>query len=88
MLYMNQRTQIYLTEHQRTRIDEIAQRTHTTMAEVVRRAVDAYVEIEDVDFLDATFGAAKGIGKTIPNRNEWDHRGWPNEQDDRGRSTG
>lgn len=87
MLYMNQRTQIYLTDEQRARIDEIAQRTNITMAEVIRRAVDAYVGESDQDILDATFGAAIGIGKTIPSRDEWDHRGWPKDQDDR-RSTG
>jgi len=77
MLYMAQRTQIYLTDEQRARIDEIAKRTHSTMAEVVRRAVDAYVDDDDDDYLDATFGAAKGIGETIPSRDEWDHRGFP-----------
>ena len=75
MLYMAQRTQIYLTDEQRARIDEIAKRTHSTMAEVVRRAVDAYVDDDDDDYLDATFGAAKGIGETIPSRDEWDNHG-------------
>lgn len=85
MLYMNQRTQIYLTDEQRARIDEIATRTHSSMAEVIRRAVDAFVDESDQDILDATFGAAKGI--VVPSRDEWDHRGWPQEQDNR-RSAG
>ena len=68
------RTQIYLTDDQRRRIDEIAKRTNSSMAEVIRRAVDAYIEIEENDdFLDATFGAAPDI--QVPSRNEWDHRG-------------
>jgi predicted transcriptional regulator len=69
------RTQIYLTDEQRNRIDDIAKRTNSSMAEVIRRAVDAYVDAEDDDFLDATFGAAKGIALTVPSRDEWDHRG-------------
>jgi predicted transcriptional regulator len=70
------RTQIYLTDEQRKRIDEIAKRTNSSMAEVIRQAVDAYIDAgEDDDFLDATFGAAKGIALTVPSRDEWDHRG-------------
>jgi predicted DNA-binding protein len=70
MLYMAQRTQIYLSDEQRARIDELAKRRHTTMAEVVRRALDAYLDSDDD--LDASFGKAAGIGKTVPSRDEWD----------------
>ena len=67
---MARRTQIYLTDEQRARLDEIADRQQLTMAEVVRRAIDAYVERDDD--LDATFGAARGLGVTVPSRDEWD----------------
>lgn len=70
-MYMAQRTQIYLSDEQRARIDAVAARTNVTMAEVVRRAVDAYVEVEDD--LAATFGAASGIRTAVPSRDEWDH---------------
>ena len=67
---MAQRTQIYLSDEQRARIDEVAARTHSTMAEVVRRAIDAYVQSESD--LDATFGAAVGLRGSVPDRDEWD----------------
>jgi predicted DNA-binding protein len=66
---MSQRTQIYLTDEQRARLDAIAARDHITMAEAVRRAVDAYVE--PADDLDATFGAAPGVRSVAPSRDEW-----------------
>lgn len=73
MLYaarcMAQRTQIYLTDEQRARLDEVAARRQVTMAEVVRRAIDAYVGSEDD--LEATFGAAPGLRSTVPSRDEW-----------------
>jgi predicted DNA-binding protein len=67
---MAQRTQIYLTDDQRARLDEVADRQQLTMAEVVRRAIDAYLELGDD--LDAAFGAARGLGATVPGRDEWD----------------
>ena len=67
---MARRTQIYLTDEQRARLDEVANRHELTMAEVVRRAIDAYLEPDDD--LDATFGAARGLGATVPGRDEWD----------------
>lgn len=67
---MSHRTQIYLSDEQRARIDELAARQHVTMAEVVRRAIDAYVGAEDD--IDAAFGAASGLGAGVPSRDEWD----------------
>lgn len=66
------RTQVYLTEDQRRRIDEIARLNGVTMAEVVRRALDAYLDAErDVAAdLAATFGADPD--GTAPSRGEWD----------------
>ncbi len=65
------RTQIYLTDEQRRRIDEAAAATGTTMAELIRRAVDQYL-LTDVDptrALSATFGADPGA--TAPSRDDW-----------------
>jgi predicted DNA-binding protein len=69
LLYMAQRTQIHLSDGQRARVDELASRRRITMAEVVRRAIDAYVDQDDD--LDATFGAAPGIGHAVQSRDEW-----------------
>jgi predicted DNA-binding protein len=66
---MAHRTQVYLTEEQRARVDQLAQRKHVTMAEIVRRALDAYLDMDD-DF-DATFGAARGVRAMVPSRDEW-----------------
>lgn len=67
---MSQRSQIYLSDDQRARLDEFAERHELSMAEVVRRAIDAYLELGDD--LDATFGAAPGLKATVPSRDEWD----------------
>lgn len=66
---MAQRTQVYLSDEQRARIDEFAQRRDLTMAEVVRRALDAYLELDD-DF-DATFGGARSLRGAAPSRDDW-----------------
>ncbi len=66
------RTQIYLTTEQRRRIDEITSTQGTTLADVVRRALDRYLADEQADpasALASTFGAAPGID--IPDRDEW-----------------
>jgi Ribbon-helix-helix protein, copG family len=67
------RTQVYLTDAQRHRIDEITQSEGVTLAEVVRRALDAYLPASNVDVttaLRSTFGADPGI--SVPGRDEWD----------------
>ena len=65
------RTQIYLTEEQRRRIDRIAAAKGLTMAEVIRRAVDEYLvlELDPSEALTATFGAAPEA--SAPSRDEW-----------------
>lgn len=66
------RTQIYLNEEQRRRIDSLAAARGVTMAEVVRRAVDSYLESETPEpagALAATLGALPGI--RAPDRDEW-----------------
>jgi hypothetical protein len=67
------RTQVYLTPDQRRRIDQVAEAEGVTLAEVVRRAVDAYLAHTHVDAdaaLAATFGADPSA--TAPSRDEWD----------------
>lgn len=65
------RTQIYLTQEQRQRIDRVAAAEGVTMAELIRRAVDDYLD-DDVDAttaLAATYGAEPAA--TVPSRDEW-----------------
>lgn len=66
------RTQVYLTDHQRRMIDEIAQAEGVTMAEVVRRALDAYLQAErdTAAELATTFGADPDAA--TPSRDQWD----------------
>jgi predicted DNA-binding protein len=67
------RTQVYLTDEQRQLIDVLADAEGVTMAEIVRRALDAYLHDEYPDpvvALAATFGADPDA--TVPSRDEWD----------------
>ena len=66
------RTQVYLTEQQRQRIDELAGIEGVTLAEIVRRALDAYFlsYIPDAsECFSRTFGAVTDI--EVPSRDEW-----------------
>ncbi|MBA3286643.1 MAG: CopG family transcriptional regulator [Acidimicrobiia bacterium] len=64
------RTQIYLTDEQRERIDRAATAEGITMAEVIRRAVDQFVDDRGgAAALQATFGAVPDA--TPPSRDEW-----------------
>lgn len=65
------RTQVYLTEEQRTRIDRVAEAEGVTMAEVIRRAVDEYLgeEADPAAALAATFGADREA--EVPSRDSW-----------------
>ena len=67
------RTQVYLTEEQRDRIDAIVEAEGVTMAEVIRRALDTYLADEAPNpavALAATFGADREAA--APSRDEWD----------------
>ncbi|MEZ5176652.1 MAG: CopG family transcriptional regulator [Acidimicrobiia bacterium] len=67
------RTQVYLTEKQRQRIDALAEADGVTMTEIIRRAVNSYLEDKTPDpklALAATFGAVPDAA--VPSRNEWD----------------
>ncbi|MGH8925717.1 MAG: CopG family transcriptional regulator [Acidimicrobiia bacterium] len=68
------RTQVYLTDEQRQRIDALTKSKGVTMAEIIRRALDFYLEGESPDpavGLAATFGADPDA--TVPSRDEWAH---------------
>jgi predicted DNA-binding protein len=73
-LYMSStRTQIYLTEEQRAGLDKVRKRKGKALAEVVREAVDDYLEREDVtleEALASTFGSMPDF--EVPSRGEWD----------------
>lgn len=67
------RTQVYLTDEQRTKLDELRRREGKTLAELVRDALDAYLpaRVPDADAaLRATFGAVPDL--VVPSRDEWD----------------
>ena len=65
------RTQIYLTEEQRRRIDQVTAAEGVPMAEVIRRALDKYLadEADVSSVLATTFGADPDA--TVPLRDEW-----------------
>ncbi|HEY8740321.1 MAG TPA: CopG family transcriptional regulator [Candidatus Dormibacteraeota bacterium] len=66
------RTQVYLTEEQRRRIDDIVARDGHSLAWIVREALDIYLAGPAPDrrqALDATFGAVPDIA--VPPREEW-----------------
>jgi len=73
-LYMaSTRTQIYLTEEQRARLDELGRRKGAPLARMIREAVDAYLVDERPDAqaaLDETFGVLPTIG--LVDRDEWE----------------
>jgi len=67
------RTQIYLTRQQRARLDEIRRREGLTLAELVRKAIDEYLENfapSVADALRETAGALPDLD--VPPREEWD----------------
>ncbi len=70
------RTQIYLTVQQRRLLDERAQREGRSLADVIREAIDAFLEqsVEAAeDALGATFGSMPGL--EVPSRDGWDRDG-------------
>lgn len=73
-LYMpSTRTQIYLTDDQRRRLDARGRRAGSSMAHMIREAVDAYLADDRPDTqaaLDETFGTLPDL--ELPSRDEWD----------------
>jgi predicted transcriptional regulator len=66
------RTQIYLTQEQRQRLDEVIDREHRSLAAVIRDAVDEYLDRAAPDLettLDRTNGALADL--SAPAREEW-----------------
>jgi len=65
------RTQVYLTDEQRKRIDRVAAVEGLSMAQVIRRAVDEYLDDrpDPEAALAATFGAVPDA--TVPSRDVW-----------------
>jgi hypothetical protein len=78
-LYMTStRTQIYLTQEQRLRLDDLAERRGQTLAQLVREAVDAYLAETAPDAqgtLEKTFGSMPDL--KVPSREEWDRDNAP-----------
>lgn len=68
------RTQVYLTEEQRRRVDALAEAEGVTLAEVVRRALDAYladIYVDPSEAIAATFGVDPDAKH--PDRDDWAH---------------
>lgn len=58
------RTQIYLDDGQRRRLDRVAKRTHRTVSDLIRDAIDArYGATPKEDFLQALLAGAFGVWK-------------------------
>ena len=73
-LYMpSTRTQIYLTNDQRRRLDQRGRQSGAPLARMIREAVDAYLADDRPDAqaaLDETFASLPGLA--LPSRDEWD----------------
>lgn len=67
---------MYFTERQRLGLDQRARREGTTLASVVRAAVDRYLA-DDLSAdereraLRETFGVDPGLAARVPSRDEW-----------------
>lgn len=67
------RTQIYLTDDQRRRLDARGKRSGQPLARMIREAVDAYLADDRPDveaLLDETFGTLPEM--ETPGRDEWE----------------
>ena len=61
------RTQIYLDDRQRRKLDQVAKRTRRTVSELIREAIDArYAATPKEDFLAALRAGAFGVWKERP----------------------
>lgn len=73
------RIDVRLTEAQRARLAQRAEAERTTMAHVIRDAIDRYLaqdldDIEPARALAETFGSRPGFGAGVPSRDEWSRR--------------
>jgi hypothetical protein len=68
------RTQVYLTDDQIQRLKKTARRRDVSMAELIRRAVEAFLRrdgsADPDEALDRTLGALPDL--ETPPRSEWD----------------
>lgn len=67
------RTQIYLTDDQRRRLDAKGRLTGAPLARMIRDAVDVYLADDESDpdaALDETFGTLPDL--ELPSRDEWE----------------
>lgn len=71
------RTQIYITQDQRRRLDQLRKVERKPLAEVIRDAIDAYLQSREAEDLDAHFERTAGTMPelVVPSRDEWDRRG-------------
>lgn len=61
---MMRRTQIYLDDAQRRKLNRVAKRTHRTVSELIREAIDArYGGNPKEEFLQALLAGAFGVWK-------------------------
>ncbi len=64
---MMRRTQIYLDDRQRRKLDQVARSTRRTVSELIREAIDArYSVTPREDFLAALRAGAFGVWKERP----------------------
>jgi hypothetical protein len=64
---MMRRTQIYLHDRQRRKLGQVAKRTHRTVSDLIREAIDArYAVTPKSDFLGALRAGAFGTWKQRP----------------------
>jgi predicted DNA-binding protein len=72
-MYMpSTRTQIYLTDDQRRRLDARGKKAGAPMAQLIREAVESYLVDDKVDMeaaLDETFASLPEL--ELPSRDEW-----------------
>ncbi len=74
VMYMGStRTQIYLTEELRSKVDAECQRTGKSLAQVIRDALQEYLAARSTEdyqrVLDETFGSIPDM--PYPDRSEW-----------------
>lgn len=63
-VYIMRRTQIYLDDRQRRKLDQVAKRTRRTVSELIREAIDArYATTPRADFLAALRAGGFGVWK-------------------------
>jgi len=74
MVYVNIRTQIYLTDEQKRALKSRAQAEHRPMADLIREAIDDYLgrrrERDRARVLAESFGSMPDL--EVPPRSEWD----------------